>query len=129
MHRLDALVVSSRELIRRKNIFGVVVLNLQQTVVFLSPSTQHSQDWMPHCQHYSQEHCTAGQCRQDRIFPAFLGFPCPANQNGNINETDLFSPAFPSSCKPFRCPAYPWLISFLAAAKAHGSINPHRSQV
>ena len=34
MHRLDALVVSSRELICCENIFGVVVVDFQQTVVF-----------------------------------------------------------------------------------------------
>ena len=34
MHRLDALVVSSRELICCENIFGVVVADFQQPVVF-----------------------------------------------------------------------------------------------
>ena len=34
MHRLDALVVSSRELIRCENIFGVVIVDFQQPVVF-----------------------------------------------------------------------------------------------
>ena len=34
MQRLDALVVSSGELIRCENIFGVVVMDLQQTVIF-----------------------------------------------------------------------------------------------
>ena len=33
MHGLDALVVSSRELIRCENIFGVVVVDLQQTLI------------------------------------------------------------------------------------------------
>ena len=34
MHRLDAFVVSSRELIRCENIFGVVVVDFQQPVEF-----------------------------------------------------------------------------------------------
>ena len=34
MHRLDAFVVPSRELIRCENIFGIVIADLQQAVVF-----------------------------------------------------------------------------------------------
>ena len=33
MHRLDAFVVTSREFIRCENIFGIVVVDLQQTVI------------------------------------------------------------------------------------------------
>lgn len=75
------------------------------------PSTQRFQDLQRCCRNYSQEHCTSGSYLQDKIFPVFSVFPCPANHTVNSGEANTLFPTFPNSCTPFRCQASCVLIS------------------